>query len=233
MQKSYKPSSADLKKAYNLYKKGYTNKDIAKELGISYSTYQKYKKIFAKHFKQSENEEAVKMSGTVSQGGTNKGKRKLTIKMRENVLDCLSHDLSVDVAARIVGVAKSTIYEWCKEYPSFKRLMDSAREKSVLSIKKYLFKAAKGGYVTELRVKELYNKMGELIGTEHNTHRKYISPSVAAQQFILVNKEKWSHDSQGGGSNQKGKILEALEKMSEISEEEMEKFDEANKNQKC
>lgn len=223
-KKRYTPTKQHLLKAYKLYKRNFRIKDIIIKLGISKNRWTKHKEIFFQFFRQED--ERIELEELRNRGrGRPKGQRKLTLEKRRKILDCLENDMTIELSARIVGVHRDTIYAWCKEYPEFKRQMDIAKDKGIQNVKKMLGKSAKGGYVIEVTTKEYLDKNDNVISKEVQKKKKHVKANVTAQQFILVNRAGWVHDSEGKKTNNKGEILDALEKMNDITDEEMEEFD--------
>jgi len=219
-----KVTRKQLDKAYRLYRKGKLYKEIIKKLDISQSFWQRNKNIFDDYFRQQIEKEEKEHSFKRGRGQP-KGNRKFTLEKRKQLLECLEHDISLSDAARIVGVHKDTVYNWCKEYPSFKREIDTARDIGIKGIKKALSKSAKGGFIMEVVTKEFIDSKGKVLAKERTKKRKFIPANVNAQTFILVNRAGWSKDSESKGSDNKGDILKALENATDISEDKLKEFD--------
>lgn len=223
-KRAYTPTKQHLSKAYKLYKRKMLYKEIIKKIGISQPMWTKHKETFYQYFRQ-QNERAD-LEGIRGRGkGRPRGQRKFTLDKRTQFLDCLKNDLTIETAARIVGIHRDTIYEWCKEYPDYKLQMDTVRDRGIKDVKNMLKGSAKGGFVMEVVTKEYLDKAGNLISKEVQRRKKHIKASVPAQQFILINRAGWTHDSDGKGTDRKGEILEKLDDMTDITDEEMEEFD--------
>ena len=143
-------------------------------------------------------------------------------------LELIENEITIDKACKMVGICRTTIYAYAKESLRFKKDMDFAKERNAVSIKKMMFNSAKGGRATEKIVKNSYDKEGNLLFSDETIKHIYIKPNVSAQEFLLINKANWSRDSDKGVNDRKSSILEELDKLVEISDEQMEVFDNEN-----
>jgi len=219
-----KVTKRTLERAYRFYKKGKLYKEIIDLMGFSISYWQRNKDIFFEYF-ESEFQKQVKRESQERGVGRPKGQRKLTLGKRKQLIKCLENDLTLTKSAEVIGVALSTIHSWCKEYPEFKRTMDTARDVGIMSTKRQLANAAKGGFVTEITTKDYIDGKGKKVYSEKTKKKKYIPGNVNAQSFILINRAGWTRDSEHKGENNKGEILKALENVTNVPEEDIKEFD--------
>lgn len=223
--KAWRPTKKIKDRAYKLYKKGITQKAIRERLGISLAKWDSNKQIFFEYF-ASVDLSIAKQKSRERGRGRPKGSVKLTEERRRQFLHCLTNDMTREQAAKIIGVNDKTVYNWYQEFPEFKRQAEIARDKGILDIKGAQHKSAKGMYVTEIVTKEIVNpKTGRVIEKEVQKKRRFIPANTNAQQFILINRARWSHDPTSAGTTNQGDILKALDKETDISDEEMEGFE--------
>lgn len=123
-------------------------------------------------------------------------------------------------AGENVDISHETTSKW-KKKPEFLAAYKKAKEESINKVENMLFKSAEGYHVIET------TKITKVIDgkkyVETKEHKKYISPSVTAQIFILKNKreEVWRdrQDTKLEGSLSVGAVI----KVNEIDIEKVKK----------
>ena len=108
---------------------------------------------------------------------------------------------SMGKIAKLMGIARSTLYEWSKKEPDIKDALSRARAVSVDSVENALFKKCRGYNATVKKVIKLkkmdYNDDGKLIRAYEEPceveEEVHVQADTAAMKFYLTNMrpEKW------------------------------------------
>jgi hypothetical protein len=154
----------------------------------------------------------------------------LTQALEKNFIYLVRNGLPFDKAAKLLNIPLVTVTEfWFREYPLFKMKVDYAIELTNAEIVQALHKRAKG-FSKILRSKSVTTGRGtggmgeEVVNTTTTEREEYIAPDVAAAKFWLVNKspEDWRPDGKGTKEGNRGKILETIDEMTEMTEDDKE-----------
>lgn len=218
------PCQEHLDHYYELFKQGYTDEEIFKSFkekyGMSKSLFKKWYYIFFHYTKNAVKVEA--QDGIVP--------IPLTAALEDKFVDLVSQGVPWDKVARLMNIPLATITEFWFQYPLFKARVDYAVEMANIEVIKALHKRATG-YSTILKTKttsRTQKENGEILTNITETEREeQVVPSVEAEKFWLINRmpEKWSTDGSSQKEGNKGKILEALEKMSELTAEDKKELE--------
>jgi hypothetical protein len=155
----------------------------------------------------------------------------LTEVLRETFLDLIRNGIPVDKAARSMNVPLITVLEIWFQDPIFKAEVDFAVEMANVEITKALYKKAKGyrSYkksTTKTKTTGRISENGSILPDSETISttesEEDVSGNVEAQKFWLINKspESWNLDGSAMKSNNKGAILSAIDKMTEMTEED-------------
>lgn len=114
------------------------------------------------------------------------------------LLECWSRDgyTYQDIANKI-GITKTSLQRWRKEYPEIEKAMRNGREIVDYKVENALLKSALGYRTKESKITlELDNKTGEMVTTKRETTTKEIAPSVPACTAWLCNRlpDKWKRN---------------------------------------
>ena len=119
---------------------------------------------------------------------------KYTEELVETLCKHLEKGSTIKSACAAVGISKQTFYEWKESKPDF---LDSINRTMAIPDRKVenaLYKNAKGFFYTEIEYKMVSSKDGtKLIQIPVKKIRKFTLPNIAAQKFILINRnpEEW------------------------------------------
>ncbi|OGU55468.1 MAG: hypothetical protein A2V66_11875 [Ignavibacteria bacterium RBG_13_36_8] len=219
------PNKKDFKTAYNIYvRDGKTQDDIYDALGISEITYRKWKYRFKQEFKKFDfvnHEMSRKRKEELKEKKHQQKKelltpRLLTLSLRKRIIEMLENDLSIEQIADICRISVFSIYHWRKHIPGFRQEIEYAKSFANIKVKKALKKRAIGMQIIDKVETKIYNKNGRLITRIEKFRNRELPPSVGAQTFYLINREGWKKDSDTDISNNKGAILDIIDKMSEL-----------------
>jgi hypothetical protein len=203
----WSPTDKDLEKAYSLKRKGKRNgggiSDICSALSISKTTYHKHRCTFEKFFRA---KERVSRGGPV---GRPKGSTKL--KLDDIDLDLLEKLIltgySLEDVAAVLRIHPETLRNYRKQFPEVADVVDNALRRDTAEIMASLSARAKG-YDHDATYFASY--LGH-IATED--YIKHYPPDVEAARLILANRVGFVRDVDPRASNNKGRIIEALDAM--------------------
>jgi len=221
----YIPTYTDKIKAYKVYKKGFKSQaHYAQAVGISPKCFAGVKDEFYSFFERKEKaEEKIRLKRPP---GRPKG-----VKILDNIPLVNEDSLrmlgicgySVRKAATLIGVAHNTLRDYLKEHPILSDAFFNGAELADAEVMIALKQRACG---MQQRKVKFASFEGEI--TDQREYYEDLAPDTAAASMWLINRKRWTRDSEGVKADNKGKILEALDKMSELSEEDMDKFDKEN-----
>jgi len=119
---------------------------------------------------------------------------KYSKELVETLCKHLKKGSSIKSACAAVGISKETFYEWKKKKPDFSDSIEQAMAVPDKKVENALYKNARGFFYTETEYKSMASKDGlKVIHIPVKKVRKMIVPNVAAQKFILINRnpEEW------------------------------------------
>jgi transposase len=226
MARKWNPTPRDYEKAFEVFAtEGTRDIDIMRTLQIGRTLWQKWKKAFHKYFERRFREEKKKRRTYNPKGGRPKGSRKLTFGLRRRIINLLENDMTIEQTAKICHISKVSIYNWKEQVPAFAEEVEFAKEFSNIRIKNALKRRALGMRTNDYETTKVVDRNGRVLLTKTKKKSKGHLPSVHAAEMVLVNQAQWAKSDKQAKTHNKGAILEALEKMTDISEEEMEEFD--------
>lgn len=112
----------------------------------------------------------------------------------ETICKHLKKGSSIKSACAAVGICKATFYEWKESKPDFLDSITQAMAIPDRKIENALYKTAKGFFYTETEYKTIPSKDGtKLLHIPVKKVRKMTLPNIAAQKFILINRnpDEW------------------------------------------
>ena len=112
----------------------------------------------------------------------------------ETLCKHLKKGSSIKSACAAAGIAESTFYEWKESKSEFSESVRRAMAIPDKKVENALYKNARGFFYTETEYKAESNKDGtKIVHIPIKKVRKMIVPNVAAQKFILINRnpEEW------------------------------------------
>lgn len=96
--------------------------------------------------------------------------------------------LSDEQVAKNIGINRSTLHDWIKNYPDFANAYKKGTEVSLYEVENALYKSAVGFEVEEVEMIETKTPDGE-VTRQVRKRKRYIPPNVGAACFILKNKK--------------------------------------------
>lgn len=200
-------------KGYNEYHMpGSTNFTIAREMGISIGIFYRHKQNIIEWFRRKDKELNNYGTRVAAKRGPKRTTSKLSEDQWDQIIELAKLGVKIKDIAVQMGIDRSTINYHRKINPIFKYKFEHAKELSNHEVEKALHARAKGTkLITKVITITKDQKGKELYRTETET-TKEIAPSVNASKFWLTNKSDWKSDGQGGGENNKGAILNEIEK---------------------
>lgn len=169
----------------------------------------------------------------------------LTEERKKEFLTHIEGGLDYATACQLMGVPLPTLTEvWFKEDAVFAARAKYAAEMQNAEVQRALYKRAVGFEYTEVSEtvakpvdngddeddEETGQRPARRSALAYNTvtvTKKHSAGNVNAQKLWLINRDpdNWTIDGSNPAKNNKGKILEALEAISKISDEELEDMD--------
>jgi hypothetical protein len=212
-----------LEDAWLLHRDGKAKKTIAKMINLSHTCYLNNELPFLRYFDRRSKEEArSRKEASKKPSGRPKDVLKLDKKINEDILLMAgSAGYSIERTAKILGVPKITLLNFLQKRPHMYEAFRNGREIANLEIIKALKKRACGMSLPDTKFATFE---GEI--TDQKEYQKHFLPDVSAIKLWLVNNAGWhSENPEKSGEDRKGLILEAMQKMTQINKDEMEKFD--------
>ena len=214
MPKSWSPSKRDFAKAWTIHKKGKSNGgtqlDIQKTLNISKSLYYTHRKAFTKYFR------TMSRKPTGKPRGQPEGNRKLSLEDidLELLTKLVAVGYTLNDIAGVLGINDDTLRRYRREFPEVKDAIDNTMAKQNSDIVGAMLARAKG-YEHDATHFSAYE--GNVTETDY---KKHYPPDIEAGRLLLANRIGFIRDAQPKGTNNKGRILEALDNM--MSEDDKE-----------
>lgn len=230
-QNIWVPDEKDYRKAYELRAiAGNTMEDVYDGLGISRSTYHKWKKEFMEKFRYFDKLKSshVKKNQAKRKREEDKrneyiiGSRKLTPDLRKRILSLIEYDHTVEETAEICRISKASIYNWQNNIPAFRMEIKYARSIANMNVKKALKQRAVGMHVVDTVVTKVYDATGRLLSQINKVRNRELPGNVTAQQFYLINRDGWKKDSEVADDKDQGEILKAIDGMTKLQDRDID-----------
>jgi hypothetical protein len=209
---------------YRLHRRGFSITAIVKELKIPDSSWTKWKPVLLEYFERKDKAEQERRDRRPA--GRPKGQRILDgyPMVNPDVLHMLAMcGHSIPKAARLIGVAHNTLRNYLRENPTLQHAFEAGAEIADCEVMSALKKRACG---MKIRATKLVAYEGAI--TDSQDYDEELPPDTAAAAMWLINRKRWTRDSEGAKADNKGRILEALTKATETTEEELTTFDQEN-----
>jgi len=224
LPRKYKPSHSDKIRAYRLYKKEGTQKEIAIHLGISLVALKGAWDSFEEFFERKEASLKVKLSRIPV--GRPKGDRILDgfpLVNAETLHMLAICGYTIPTAAKTIGVAHNTLRTYLAEHPDLQQAFQSGAAIADSEVMMALKARACG-----MSLKRVKFATFEGAITDSQDYLEDLPPDTSAAAMWLINRKRWTRDSEGAKADNKGRILEALDKLTETPESELDQMDSEN-----
>ena len=120
---------------------------------------------------------------------------KYSEKLVETLCKHLKKGATIKATCAAIGISHVTFYEWKGSKPNFANSIDQALAIPDKKVENTLYKSARGFYYWETEYKAIQDpKDGtKIIHVPVKRVRKFTLPNIAAQKFILINRnpEDW------------------------------------------
>lgn len=209
-QKTIKITKGLAQKAYRLKRKGLTDGEVAKRVGISLSSYQKNKRVIKKFFSQFDL--SRKANAPFLQMGRPALSKFRDIAKPEIITALLIADYSKTEIANILGMSRRTLYDLADKYPDIAYALEYGKASTDVRIIKSLVHRATGYSHGDTHISSY---KGKVIKTDITKH---YPPDTSALVAYAINKLGWKREPDANEHNNKGKILEALEAMNSLND---------------
>lgn len=208
----YVVTRRDLRRAYELRSQGHPDGAIAKALGISTPTYSKHRLRFETYFRTQARDRRL-----VNPVGRPRGSYKVdpeTIDLGL-VRDLVLLGMTEKRIARALGVTQDTFITYKRLYPELQQAVDNAKTMADARVIRALYERATG---YEHRDTHFASYLGQITSEEYTKH---YPPDVQAAIAWLVNSGNvdWKKEPEPRGSDNRGDILAALDRMNRDGEE--------------
>jgi hypothetical protein len=204
-RKKFEPTDRVLARAWKIKQKGKANggtqRDICRVLGISKTTYQVHRLTFDRYFRRMAN------AALAGKKGNPKGNTKL--KLEDIDLELLRRliltGFSLERCARVLGIHRDTLRKYRRIFPEVREVVDNALDQDTAEVMQALGQRARG-----YRHSAVHFSSYEGLVTA-TPYTKQYAPDTEAARLILANRIGFVRDVDSQQSNNKGRILEALD----------------------
>lgn len=214
---AWKPSYMDKLTAYRMHKEGKTDQEITNYFCISYMTYFRNKVMLESFYRRMESRNVQK-----SRQGRPKGSMlDNNPLLKDDVLRAFAiAGYNITQVSKIIGCHHGTLSEWLSRHPSLKDIFVYGKEMADVEVINALKKRACG---TKVKKTQFATFQGMISDSE--IYEEEILPDTQAATIWLVNRAGWKRDNEASRTENKGAILETMEKLTAISEDECKQFD--------
>lgn len=200
--KRFKVTKQVKERFYNWHKvKGLTRAEACEKIGISTTTYQKYRQDFERYFRVKAREATGKPTGRPPDD-TKIKEEDLDL---ENLKTWVQAGFDNKTIAKMMHISEATLYNYKQRFPAFRDILDNHRKKVAARVLGKMLERAEGYTHDSVHIS---NYQGEVTQTPI---KKHYPPDVEAQRLILANNIGFVRDAQPQRPNNKGAILETLE----------------------
>jgi len=195
------PSDPRFEQYYQLWKSGVTESEILSELDISRVQFRKSQALFFNYVRDRMRQELCDNTFVLEK----------TPEREEEFLSLVSAGLDWPRACRILNIPLNTLVDFWFKDDSFKARVDYCVEMATAKVIAGLYRRASG------EVRKLRSVSEGSQGRMVTEREEYVSPSVDAAKFILINREpeKWTLEGNPTPDRDRALILSALDKISE------------------
>lgn len=195
-RRRYKPTLDDFETYYRLKCNGYTDYEIAKELGISTWQMFKYKPLYrmfcARKTRKERLEKNVVRKGPVPQ----------IEKYRLAAIKLAELGESRNQIAERLGIPESTLRQWEELDETFGHAMRTAKDAADCEVIRSLLRRAQGFTTREATRNIIRDGHGNVVQQNVTEHVFRVFPNVKAIELWLTNRRKWMSDVQGTATEQ-------------------------------
>lgn len=211
------PSFRDKMRAWELYTKGCTDQEISRDLGISYNQFKKFVLEFKRFFEQMKRRRPQDLPRAPRRDSPTEGNPLLTAQaIRLYALAGFNKQKIAD----LIGVSHQAIANYFTRHPELEKIFLSFGELADAKVIYSLLQRAQG-----MRIKKTKFATFEGAITDSRDYFEELPPSVEAAMHWLVNRKRWKKSDAAVLTSNKGEILEALENMTQLTDEEMDRLD--------
>lgn len=217
----WKPRIKDFILYHELKKRGKTNDEIAEALHIGMNIYWRNRKNFVKYYRKRLKNEGL----TEDQVDEKLGESVLDNNpfMKPEILKNFA-DVGYPIGklCKMLDCDQGTFWRYMDRHPRLKKIFTLGKEYIDIEVMNSLKKRARGMKIPKV-------KFGVHQGAfvDEKQYYEILPPDVTAGLAWLINRQGWTRDSVPPQHDHKGKILEALDNMTnDVNDEEMKKFDE-------
>lgn len=211
------PAFRDKIRAWEMYTKGCTEQDIARTLGIPYSHFVKFRLEFKRFFEQMRKRRPQDMPRAPRSDSPTEGHPLLSPQALR--LFALS-GVNKRRISELIGCSYTAVAAYFTRHPEAERIYNNFGELADAKVIYSLLQRAMG-----MKVQKTKFATFEGAVTDMRTYYEELPPSIEAAMHWLVNRKKWKKSDNAVMSSNKGAILEALEEMTRLDDEEMERLD--------
>jgi len=184
-----------LERAWSMKCRGLTNEEIADDLDMHLSTFDRRKKEFYRYFAKKRREERRGMHPVGRHGSA-----KLD-KLRSSAISLAALGENFNQIALQLGIPESTLRSWMKTDETFGHEMHSAKDNADENVIRSLLRRATGFNIRQSAITKQLDGRGNVIAqTRHFTSRKFVA-DVHAIKLWLVNRRGWISESEGSNKN--------------------------------
>lgn len=213
------PSFKDKMRAWDLYTKGCTDKEIAQALNVTSNQFNQYILEFKRFFEDMRRRRPKDIPKLTRRAKTDENPLLTPQAIR---LFALSGLTRVEIA-NIAGVSHQTISNYFTRHPEIERIYNTFGQVADAKVIGALYSRATG-----MSVKKVKFASHEGIITDQKEYKEELPPSVEAAMHWLVNRKRWKKSDGNVLASNKGSILEAIEQLTNIDNEELDRLDKEN-----
>lgn len=183
-----------LKRRVDLYfRKGLTDREIAKKLKVSVNTFKKHKKVFTDFSDQIDRQKRRGKEPVKLTRGRPKGSDRLR-QVRAYAIELAKLGETISTIPKFLNIPRSTFNSWRKSDPSFEHELTIAKESADHKVIRALYKKATGFRVKNANKNEtkFFDENGNLQSKIQSKSNKYFAPDIKAIQNFLINRRDWS-----------------------------------------
>lgn len=218
--KGWTPSFRDKMRSWEMYSKGCTEQEIAKTLGVPFVHFNKFRLEFKRFFEQMKRRRPQDLPTRLRKNSPTEGNPLLSPQAIR--LFALSGFTKRKIA-ELAGTTYPSILNYFTRHHELEKIFASFSEIADAKVVYSLFKRAMGMNVKRMKFATHEGKIKDSV--EYN---EQIPPSVDAAMHWLVNRKKWKKSDNAVLTSSKGSILEAVEQLTNIDNEELERLDKEN-----
>jgi len=214
--KANPPNQKQLATIWSHYRRGKSWKEIAKITGLSYT-------ILTKGDSGRRSREYIRRKEAQLHArpvGAPPGPRLLDDKTRQLLIMYSALDLPFERIANILGIHRSTIYDWQKKDSTLKEEMENSKDYIASLAMNGLIENVKGYSHEDVKIfhqdiveTRIDPKTGEKVITERRVYdkipiTKHYRPDTKASETLLINLKSWTRDNESKPPNADEDVVE-------------------------